>query len=118
MRRVDGIPVVASIAFAHLDSSDESTNEGFYWPGVPADVVAAAESLRARLADPDALAAFKAKLPEEARGDGQVMIHHSSSGATPPLAAAATYDVEVTGVLGRGSTQSFDADGNALDTIW
>ena len=115
VRGVEGIPVVESMAFARLDSSDESTSEGLYWPGVPADVVGAAESLRAQLSDPDALAIYQAKLPEEAHGEGQVVIHHSSSAAMPPFAAAATYDV--TG-LGRGSSWSFDADGNAVDTVW
>jgi len=117
-RAVEGIPVAESIAFAHFNANDESTSEGFFWPAVPADVVAAAESLHAQLADLAALAAYQAKLPEEARGEGQVVIHHSSSVATPPISAAATYDVDVTSALGGGTTESFDADGNAVTTTW
>jgi hypothetical protein len=117
-RAVDGIPVSESIAFASIDDADQSTSEGFYWPTVPADVVTAARDLRDRLADPTALAAYKAKLPTAAQGDGQVVIHHTDSTITGPFSAAATYDVPERSELGLGSTASFDADGNPVPATW
>jgi len=114
-RAVDGIPVGESIAFASIDDADQSTSEGFYWPTVPADVVTAARDLRDRLADPTALAAYKAKLPPAAQGDGEVVIHHSDSTMTGPFSAAATYDVNE---LGEEVTASFDADGNPVPATW
>jgi len=120
VRAVDGHIVVGeSLAFARFDSADQSTSEGFYWPALPADVVASARAFAAMVADPAQLAAFKAKLPADAQGDGIVNLHHTGSSSTAPFAAAATYDVEPPpSVFGRGSTLSFDADGNAVTTLW
>lgn len=112
-RGVDGIPVVESIGFAHLNNADQSTSEGFYWPTIASDTVAAARALRDRLADPAALAAYRAKLPAAAQGSGQVVIHHSDETSSGGFQSSATYDVQQSGgELGLGSTVSFDADGN------
>ena len=119
-RGVDGIPVVESNAYARFNVNDQSTDEGFYWPTVPADTVAAARSLRDQLADPAALAAYKAKLPSDAQGEGQVVIHHSScpSPSSSAFQSAATYDVMQTSSVGMASMLSFDADGNPVTTLW
>jgi hypothetical protein len=118
-RSVDGINVVESLAYARFDSQDQSTSEGFYWPTIPADVVTSTRAFQAMLADPAELAAYKAKLPADAQGDGLVNLHHTSSSSTSPFAAAATYDVDPPpGPLGRASTLSFDADGNPVSTSW
>ena len=118
-RTVDGIPVSESLAYARLDDQDQSTSEGFYWPTIPADVVTAARALHDKLADPTRLAAYKAKLPADAQGDGGVVVHHTSSSSTTPFAAAATYDVVMTvGVLGMPAELSFDADGNPVPNAW
>jgi hypothetical protein len=119
LRSVDGIIVGESNAYARFDNQDQSTSEGFYWPTIPADVVTNARAFHARLADPTQLAAYRAKLPADAQGDGVVDLHHTNSSSTSPFAAAATYDVETTGgPLGRGSTLSFDADGNPVSMAW
>ena len=118
-RAVDGINVAESLAYARFDNQDQSTSEGFYWPTIPADVVTSARAFQAMLADPTELAAYKAKLPADAQGDGLVILHHTSSSSTAPFAAAATYDVEPPpGPLGRGSTLSFDAEGNPVSASW
>ena len=118
-RSVDGINVAESLAYARLDNKDQSTSEGFYWPTIPADVVTSARAFQAMLADPTELAAYKAKLPADAQGDGLVILHHTSSSSTAPFAAAATYDVEPPpGPLGRGSTLSFDAEGTPVSASW
>ncbi|HZU85565.1 MAG TPA: hypothetical protein VE987_21695 [Polyangiaceae bacterium] len=111
-RAVDGIPVVESLAGARFDTDDQTTEEDFYWPEVPASVVVDARSLRDRLADPRVLAAYKATLPSNAQGDGQVVIHHSIGGSAPPLRAAATYDVTTSGLF--PTTLSFDANGQPV----
>jgi hypothetical protein len=115
-RAVDGIPVGESYASAHFVATNQTTAEGFYWPTIPADVVTAARALRDRLADPAALAAYKALFPPEAQGDGQVIIHHTDAGLdTKPFTAVATYDVfESGGLLGMGSNHHFDADGKEI----
>jgi hypothetical protein len=119
VRTVDGINVAESLAYARLDDQDQSTSEGFYWPTIPADVVASARAFHAKLGDPAELAAYKAKLPADAQGDGLVNLHHTSSSSTSPFTAAATYDVEPPpGPLGRGSTLSFDAEGNPVSSGW
>jgi hypothetical protein len=119
VRSVDAISVAESIAYARMDSQDQSTSEAFYWPTIPAEVVASARAFQATLADPTGLAAYKAKLPANAQGDGVVILHHTSSSSTSPFAAAATYDVEPPpGPLGLGSTLSFDADGNPVSASW
>ena len=48
--------------------ANQTTGEGFYWPTIPADVVTAARSLRDRLTDPAALAAYKALLARGGSG--------------------------------------------------
>jgi len=119
VRSVDGITVSESLAYSRMDNQDQSTSEGFYWPTIPADVVTAARALHVKLADPTALAAYKAKLPADAQGDGVVNIHHTDAASTSPFAAAATYDVVMTaGLLGMPAVLSFDADGNPVTTIW
>jgi hypothetical protein len=119
-RGISNIPVVESLANARFDSANQTTAETFYWPEIPADVVAAARAFHDQLANPTALAAYKAKLPLDAQGDGQVVIHHSSAGSKPPFQSATTYDVlqTVNPVLGEGSELSFDANGNAVTTVW
>jgi hypothetical protein len=118
-RAVDGITVVESIAYARFNNLDQSTSEGFYWPTLPADVIASARAFNAKLADPPELAAYKSQLPADAQGDGVVTIHHTSSSSTSPFTAAATYDVNPpSGPLGFTATLSFDSDGNPVSTAW
>ena len=114
-RAVDGIAVLESFAWARIDANDLSTGEGFWWPTVSAAVVSAARAFRDQLGDPTALAAFKAKLPANAQGDGQVVIHHSSGLMSATSVAVASYDVVGTaGPLGSPPTLSFTADAQPL----
>ena len=109
IRGIDGIVVAESIATASFDEQGKTTYEAFFWPAIPADVVDEARRFRAELADPAKLAAFKAKLPEEARGDGQVTIHHNPTGSPDPFAAIVTWDT-----LAGPSPLSFDTEGRPL----
>ena len=118
-RVVDDIAVAESIAYARFDNQDQSTSEGFYWPAIPADVVSSARAFRAMVEDPAELAAYRAKLPANAQGDGVVTLHHTSSSSTTPFAAAATYDVAPPpDAFGSRSTLSFDAAGNPVTASW
>lgn len=114
-RAVAGVPVVESMATARFNVEDSTTSESFYWPEIPAAAVGAAVAFAQRLADPQALAAYKAKLPADAQGDGAVVIHHSGSFSTAPLTALATYDVvQMAGPLGKAAELSFDETGAAV----
>jgi hypothetical protein len=91
-RAIDGISVVESRGVAQFDVDDQTTSESCYWPEIPADVVSAARAFRDQLAAAGALAAFKAKLPADAQGDGSVVIHHHVTGAPGAFVAVATYE--------------------------
>ncbi len=118
-RGINGIPVVESNASAHFNNADQTTDESFYWPTIPADTVAAAEALSTRIADPATLAAYQAQLPAEAQGTGRVVIHHTNAFSMAALRTAATYDVEEAGgSLGAGPTVSFDAQGMPVASDW
>jgi hypothetical protein len=108
-RAVSGIAVIGSTAYAQFNQHDLSTSEGLYWPTIPVSVVTGALALQSQLADAVALAAYKAKLPADAQGEGQVVIHHVGGSSLQPFAALASYDV----FSGR-STLSFDAQGKPL----
>ena len=118
-RGIKGIPVAESNAYARFNTADQSTSEGFYWPTIPSDTVAAAQSLSEKVADPASLAIYQALLPADAQGAGQVLIHHSSAFSTTGFRSAATYDVQLPGgSLGGGATASFDAQGNPVASDW
>lgn len=109
-----GIPVVESHANAVIDDEDKSTSESILWPELPGDVVAQAKAFRDELATPEGLAAFKAKLPENSRGEGAVGIHH-----TLPFGQALAFDVgwdTQTASTGQFSGQpvTYDRDGKVL----
>jgi hypothetical protein len=113
-RAINGIPVFESVASATFDIDNQTTSEQFYWPEIPANVVIAAIAFQQKISGPEGLAAYKSKLPEDAQGDGQVMIHHSVE-FTCPFQALTTYDVLTSGDAGDGdATLSFDADGNPV----
>jgi len=118
-RGINGIPVSESNAYAHFNTADQTTSEGFYWPTVPSDTVAAAQSLSARVADAAGLASYQALLPADAQSTGQVVIHHTSAFSMTPFRSAATYDVQLPGgSLGGGATASFDEQGNPVASDW
>ncbi|HEY2729516.1 MAG TPA: hypothetical protein VGK52_06210 [Polyangia bacterium] len=119
VRSIGGIIVGESSAYAKFNNQDQSTSEGFYWPAIPADVVTSARAFHDMVADPAQLAAYKAKLPADAQGEGGVVLHHTSSSSTTPFAAAATYDVVMSaGLLGLPAVLSFDANDNPVSMAW
>jgi hypothetical protein len=125
-RGINGVPVAESLAVARFNVNDQTTFEAFYWPEIPAEVVGAAVTFANQLSDPAGLAAYKAKLPADAQGQGQVLIHHTSAGSSSLFQAAVTYDVVQTvppsdsgGIsLGGEEDLSFDPNGNPVTTAW
>ncbi len=118
-RGVDGVPVIESQAYARFNVNDQSTSEGFYWPTIPAGTVLAARALRDQLADLSARLAYQAKLPANAQGSGQVVLHHSSCpSSSSDFRSAAAYDVRQSSSTGMEPMLSFDADGNAVTEAW
>jgi hypothetical protein len=122
VRAIDGINVVESIAWAQFDVQDQTTAEGFYWPEIPADVVQAAVAFRDQLSDGSALAEYKAKLPADAQGDGNVVIHHTGENTSRTFAAVAVYDVVQTlpdgSIFGKAGSLYFDRDGQPVSNAW
>jgi hypothetical protein len=118
-RGLGGIPVSESNAYARFNSADQTTSEAFYWPSIPSDTVAAAQSLSARIADAAGLASYRALLPADAQAAGKVVIHHTSAFSTTAFRSAGTYDVQLPGgSLGEGATASFDEQGNPVASDW
>ena len=107
VRGIDGIVIGESQAWADFTVDDQTTDEGFFWPAIPASVVSGAIAFRDQLKDPQQLADYKAKLPAGVQGDGIVAIHHS-----PPFSSSATVKAIVTYDTGIGpSPVSFDTSG-------
>jgi len=109
-RGLDGaIPIVDSLAWARMNNQNQTDAETFFWPMLPAATIAAARAFKSELADPTALAAYKAKLPSNARGDGEVVIHHTSIFPRTEFQTAVSWDT-----LQGPSPASFDRDGKPL----
>jgi hypothetical protein len=117
-RAIEGVAVDASLASAQFDANDQTVYEAFYWPEIPAEVVSAAVALHAKLSDPAQLAAYKAKLPADAQGDGKVIIHHSHAGSQPPFQSIAVYTVIQTTPQNDGGALYFDANANPVTLTW
>jgi len=126
-RGINGVPVVESLAVARFNVNDQTTQETFYWPEIPADVVSMAVVWNNQLADPNALASYKAKLPADAQGEGRVVIHHTTAGSSSAFQTAATYDVLQTApppandgglIAFQAAELSCDQNGNRVTTVW
>lgn len=113
-RRIDGVLVVESLANAQMDRDDQSTYELLYWPALPRDVVDAARKFHDQLQTPSALAAYRAKLPSDAQGDGHVVIHHNQFWDKTPLAVAYGWETPLI-VDGRWTANAlFDEAGHRI----
>ena len=120
-RKVDDFFLGESMAYAHMNRDDKTTDEGFYWPQIPAEALTSARAFRDRLATPDGLATYKAKLPTDAQGDGNVAFHHTSGAymlrqPKKPFVAMATWDVWPASP--SGSVRSYDENGQPVTMAW
>jgi hypothetical protein len=110
-RAIDGIAVAPSMANARFNADDLTVSETLTWPTIPAAVVSAARAFRTELASPSGLAAYQSKLPDVARGKGDVLILHSSPLAGSMKAIVAWSTVE------DGSPVTFDTDGKPVSAL-
>jgi hypothetical protein len=96
-RKLAGIPVIDSQAWATFDIHDNVSSEGVFWPAIPAAVVAEAQRLQTLVSDPASHSALRAavarSLPELGTLPGRVVIAHTSPVYTGPPVAIAAYEV-------------------------
>lgn len=81
-RKLGGVPVENSTAFAALDKDGKAITEGTYWPAIPIDVVREAQALKAKLASTSTRSAFQAAAQAASQGGrveeaGEVRIVHT-----------------------------------------
>jgi hypothetical protein len=119
-RRVGGIPVPASQAWAMFNARREVVSEGVYWPAISADVVSAAQQLLARTQQPAELQKLRESIrqtfPELGNLDGTVVILHAPSSHQGGFYAMAAYQVIAPSKGGKASLLRFDADGKRIVT--
>jgi hypothetical protein len=122
-RAIESVQVVESISYAQINSNDESDVEGIYWPAIPQPAIDAARAFRDSIATAEGLAAYKAKLPSNARGDGTLALHHTSAVQLPGSApkefvAMTTWEVLLDDAGTSAVPTSFDVNGAKVDIRW
>ncbi len=116
-RAIAGVPIVESLAVARFNSSDQTTQESFYWPEIPADVVSAAIAFKNQLAIPGPRCVQGPAAGGRA-GPGRVVIHHTSGVTMGAFHSAAAYDVVQTTPENDGGNLNFDPEGTPITTLW
>lgn len=111
-RRVEGIPVVDSVAWASMNTANEVLSEEVRWPEIPRRVVDEAHALEARLRAGDPVAALGRAAPFG--GVGHVVIRHATESDGGVRVAFAAYDVDVPTGRGMTVTHHFAPNGEEL----
>jgi hypothetical protein len=112
-RRINGILVDGSYAWAQLDGNGQVVAETVWWPAIPAKAIQGAADFKARMANPaqraqlpTTLAAAAAAAKSDPTGPGgEVVIHHPP--ATWPWQVGYTFDTRDDG----GKVHKLDAEG-------
>lgn len=115
-RKLGGILVEGSHAFAAIDTNGDLITESVYWPAIPLDVVQAAAALDARLKSASERATFLAKARAVIPIDdatGQVKIIHTSWTHHGAFEAHAVYDV-LTANTGKRANIHFNENGERI----
>jgi len=108
-RAINGVPIADSFAWAIINKNNDVVEEQVYWPAVAASVVAEAQLLKAKLADPMSGPTYLRALPKSF-SPGQVVVHHTPCvGGTAE--AKATYDVYDKGDVGMARPRHFGISG-------
>jgi hypothetical protein len=94
-RRVSGVLVVESEAWAQMTTSGDVDSECVFWPPIDIAVVNAAVAWSNAMTDGPAHAAYLAKLPGPVQRDVGVVIHHTDMSVHSPAVAYASYDAVV-----------------------
>jgi hypothetical protein len=114
-RKVQGIRVQGSYAWARFNSNDVVMAEEVFWPPVPINVLNEALALATKMADATAHASFVAQLPAALSAGAEsieVVIHHS------PIAVNNVVTFASIDVSGRSlpEVHSFGGDGAELSS--
>lgn len=119
-RRIQGIAVPDSFAWARFNAKGEVVAESVYWPAIPASTVAEAVRLQQHLAETTKQSAFVASLAASdptiaADATAEVTIHHSSATVHAAPVAVAAVDL-MTGRQGdeRRRVRHFSAAGTEI----
>ena len=109
-RKLAGIRVAESFAWARFNKDGETVAEGVYWPSIPANVVSAAHDLQARLNDTTAQQNYATHIfnnyPEMlGPPTGEIVMHHSDSTSHGTFGAIVSFDV-VFGAAGEKPSHS------------
>jgi hypothetical protein len=107
-RRVSGIRVADSYAWARLNSDGSVREEKLFWPELPASVLADALALQAAASNPN----FEASLPPHCPVSPGVVIHHSPGEWDGQFSAVATFDTVDLGSF--PAVHHWDINGNAV----
>jgi hypothetical protein len=109
-RRVSGILIVESEAWAKMTTAGDVDMEYVFWPPIDMAVVNQAVALAGHMADASAHAAYVAKLPGTVRNDVGVVIHHTDAGIHASPTAYVAYDA-VIGTDPHAAARHFDGNG-------
>ncbi len=94
-RKVRGVRVADSMAWAKMTVTGETDTEEVFWPPLSLDVVNAAAAFLAQMANPSAHAAYLAKLPGAVYQDVGVVIHHTGPATHSAALAFVSYDASL-----------------------
>lgn len=104
-RKVEGIPVPDSVAWAEMNDKGEVVSEGVYWPSIPAKALEDARRLQKLLTRSSDRSQFLSHLPAELP-PGRVVIRHSSASVQDgTFEAFASYDVVVRKESGNNAAE-------------
>ena len=117
-RRIGGILVGESFAWARLAKDGSVVREGVYWPEIPTDVVDQATQLRSRLASSSSraqlLAAASSSLADLDESTAVVVIHHCPFTYRGAFKAFAVVDVTVGAVGTKPHVAHLDESGKTV----
>jgi hypothetical protein len=118
-RKLGGLRVVESVAWARFNKTGEAVAEGVYWPAIPGEVVKNAAVMSTALADGSRrgryVASIAANHPDvSATSDGAVVIHHSRSTTRGSVIAVASFDLMVRAPGEKPGIRHFDSAGSEI----
>jgi hypothetical protein len=110
-RRVSGVPVIESEAWAKMTTAGDVDMEYVFWPPIDQSIVTQAVAFASAMSDPGAHSTFIAKLPGGvAYADVGVVIHHTSPAVHAAPVAYVAYDAVVDAGHGAAA-RHFDVNG-------
>ena len=110
-RKVQGIRIAGSYAWARFNKNDEVVEEQVFWPTLPGALLDTALALAATMSSPSLMAKYIAALPSEVQNlESEVVIHHTPS-VIATVSGFASVDFKERSAQAE---RSFDASGREL----